>query len=41
MLVMDTVMMAITMKSVAMMVVTAVDPISIEITVMNVNALNR
>ena len=40
-LAMATVMMEITIKNATMMVVTAVDPISIQITVMNVNVLNE
>ena len=38
---MNTVMIAIIIKTVAMMLVIAVDPISIQITVMNVYALNK
>ena len=40
-LAMDSVMMEITIKTATMMVMTAVDPMSIQITVMNVNALNE
>ena len=40
-LAMDSVMMEITIKNATMMVMTAVDPMSIQITVMNVYVLNE